>query len=84
MNTRTDNIVFNLLVNEIENKESNSGAWGVDEKESGIQDAADDWTKHWDEEKEEGNEAERYRECNWKIEDESDDKNAEHSHEAIK
>ena len=54
MDTRADDIILNLLIDEIEDKESNSGAWSVDEKESGIQDAADDWAEHWDEEEEEG------------------------------
>ena len=57
MNTWGYDIVFNLLKDEVEEEEAESRPWGVDEKENGIDDTGDDWSKHRDEIEEEGDES---------------------------
>ena len=57
MNSRGYNVVFNLLIDEVEEEEAEGCPWGVDEKENGIDDTGDDWSKHRDEIEEEGDES---------------------------
>ena len=57
MDSRGYNVVFNLLIDEIKEEEAEGCPWGVDEKENGIDDTGDDWSKHRDEIEEEGDES---------------------------
>lgn len=46
-------IVFNLLIDEVEEEEAESCPWRIDEKKKGVDNTGDDWSKHGDEVEEE-------------------------------
>lgn len=54
MDFRSDEVVLDLLVNDIEDNEDNGGEWRAEEKKGTNEDAANDGAKHWDEIESEG------------------------------
>lgn len=58
LNTRTNYVVFDLLINNIEEEETKGGPWRINEKQDWVDDTGDDRAKHRNKVEEEGDEAE--------------------------
>ena len=54
LNTWSDNVIFDLLIDEIKEEEAESRPWKVDEKKNGVDNTGDNWSKHGDKIEEEG------------------------------
>lgn len=84
LNTRTDDVVFDLLINDIEEEEAKGGPWRINEKQDWVNDTGDDRAKHWNEVEEEGDEAERDGDTAWNIENKAKDEDYGGGDDAIK